>query len=248
MLDSIGDVRTIVVDNASLDGTLAALRRHDVEVIANAENRMLSPAWAQGLERSDADYVALVNPDCEILTKGWADKLEAFLEAHPDVAIVAPRLLDPDGAVQFSCHEFRSKAWAISQVMLLPGIRAKLGRPKEWRWEPGWPRDTLRDIDVLSGAFLVIRRSALDAIGGIDQGFTLYWEEDDLCLRARRAGYRNVLHPEVEVIHAWAQSTRQVDSSVLEPHIRNGFDRYFAKHHGRAFATSLRAIRKLTRR
>lgn len=244
LLGSVGDVRTIVVDNASADGTLAALARHDVEVIANNDNRYLSPAWNQGLELSDAPYVVLLNPDCEILTPGWDKTLAAFFEAHPDVGIIGPRLVREDGSPYLTGWPFHTKRWFLSLALHINVIRERLHRPKEWRWEPEWQRDTQRDVDVVEGACMVIRREMLDRIGGVDEGFQFFYEEDDLCFRARRAGYRVVFDPEVEIIHASGASRETVDPASYYQHIEDGFYRLAEKQQGRVFALLVRAIRR----
>lgn len=247
LIPSIGDARTIVVDNASTDGTLRALERYDVEVIANTENRYLSPAWNQALARSSAPYVVLLNPDCEVLTPGWTDKIVALFEEQRDIGIIGVRLLDLDGTVSYHAGAFRSKWWALSQALYIPAIRARLHITKDPRWNPTWERDTFREVDVVSGACLAIRREMLERIGGIDEGFLLYWEENDLCIRSQRAGYRTVLLPDVEIAHAIGASVQQVDPLALKPIMEASLDRYFSKHHGRWFAALVHAIRATMR-
>jgi len=244
LLPTLGDVRTIVVDNASTDGTRDAMRRHDVELIENTENRYLSPAWQQGLERSRSRYVTLLNPDCEVDTPGWADELTAYLDEHPDVGIVGPRLLNADGSVQHTVFPLATRRLAlrIAVGLLLP--------------QPVEP-DSVQDVPVVSGACLVLRRAMLDEIGGIDVDYKLYWEEGDLCFRAWRAGWRVVYDPDVTLTHAGAHATAEVDPADRSRLFTESRDHFYAKHFGRWFvglltlshwaALPYRILRRLSR-
>jgi GT2 family glycosyltransferase len=237
----------VLVDNASPDGTGSHIRdRHPwVKLIQNEQNRWLSPAINQGIRATGGRYVIIMNPDCELVTNDWVSEVVAFLDEHPSVGILGPRLLDEDGSVQFTGARAKSRSWALAQAVYLPSALAKLGRRPEWRWEPDWQRDSLRKVDQVSGACLVIRRSMLEQIGSFDEGFRLYYEEDDISLRARRAGWDVVLFPDVELIHGWAHATSRMDPSERKAVADESFFWYFTKHEGRSFGALLRAIRKV---
>jgi GT2 family glycosyltransferase len=93
-------------------------------------------------------------------------------------------------------------------------LRGRLGRAPDWRWRPEWDRSTTEPVDVVSGACMVIPRALFEALGGLDEGFRLYFEEDDLCRRVRKAGSDVLLCAEIEVMHAWAKSTSQMDPAL----------------------------------
>jgi GT2 family glycosyltransferase len=237
-----------VVDNASDDSTVAKVRERfpSVTVLANDSNRWLSPALNQGVGVGSAEVLVLMNPDCELMTDGWVDSVSAFMRSNPDVGLVGPRLLDEDGAVQFTGRADRTRLWALSQALYLPAFRTKLGFGRDWRWQPEWLRDSLRDVDVVSGACMVIRRDLLKALGGLDERFRLYYEEDDLCRRVRQEGARVVIWPGVEVMHAWAKSTSQMDPRVRAELADESFFIYCTKHFGSRFTTFLEGCRFVT--
>lgn len=202
-------VETIVVDNASSDGTVAAVREEfpGTVVVEAGANRGFGAGNNLGLRRAGGRYVLFLNPDAE-LRPGALEHLVAYLDAHPDVGIVGPRLRYPDGQVQPSRRRF-------------PPIRTLLiesAIPGHWWF--GWPSlrryylddvadDHAQDVDWLVGAALLVRRDAIDALGGFDERFFLYSEELDLGRRFRSRGWRIVFDPDAEVIHHEGKSSEQ---------------------------------------
>lgn len=241
-----GSYSVMVVDNGSPDRTGEYVRAHYpwVRLVQNPRNLWLSTAINQGIELTTGRYVIVMNPDCELVTDDWVPLIAQFLDDHPSVGILGPRLLDEDGSVQFTGARAKSRVWALSQAAYLSSALAKLGHQREWRWEPDWQRDTVRNVDQVSGACLVLRRTMLEEIGSFDASFRLYYEEDDIALRARRAGWGVVFFPGVELIHGWAHATSKMDPAERKRIADESFFRYFTKHYGRSFGWILRAIRR----
>ena len=226
----------IVVDNASADGSAAAVRARfpAAVVLENAENVGFSRANNQGLRRAQGAYALILNSDAEV-GDGCVEALAAVLDARPDVGIVGPRTRFPDGRIQLSFGPMLTPAAEWRQRRLVHGVR---------RGDPA----TLREVEALaarehepawvSGSCLLARRTAIDAIGLFDEGFFLYEEDADLCIRVRAAGWRVVFTPAAEVVHHLGSSMAQ-SAPGLEYH--RSHLRFYAKHHGWGLRLALHA-------
>lgn len=219
----------IVVDNASTDGTAEFVRREHpwARVIARGANDGLSAGVNDGVAASQGRHVLALNPDTRIDHDAIAP-LAAFLDAHPDAGVVAPRLLDADGTLQLSCRAFPGYRTALFGryallTKLLPGNR--------------YSRDYLmtdfdhgseRDVDWVSGAAMMFRRAVFDRLGGWDAGFFLFNEDVDFCRRVHDAGLRVVYEPAVSVYHEIGVSKRAPARIVIERH--KSMWRYYRKH------------------
>ncbi len=173
----------VVVDNASRDGTIAAslTARPDAIVVANAENLGFGRAVNLGMARTRRDLVLVINPDCR-LAPGAAASLVAAADRYPDAAMLAPQLVDSSCRIQPS-HD-----------VALDRRRCYGRRGREV------PEGDLC-AEFLSGAAFVIRRAAWDEVGGFDERFFLFYEDDDLCLRLRAAGHGLVLVDGATALH-----------------------------------------------
>ena len=220
---------TLVVDNASVDGSVDAVRATwpAVRIIANPRNVGFAAACNQGVLASRAPYALLLNSDAEV-RPGAVPALVALLDARPDVAVAGPRTLDEDGTVQVSFGPDLTLAGEWRQRRLLRGVRARHRGPlrhaeeaSRREAEPAW----------VSGSCMLARRAALETVGLFDEGFFLYEEDADLCLRLRRAGWRVVFTPAAEVVHRLGRSMEKAPQrSRLEYH--RSHLRYYRKHNG----------------
>lgn len=199
----------VVVDNASTDGSVSMVRRDypGVVVYANAANPGYGAAANQAVAACRSKYVLLLNSDTR-LAPGTVRALSAYLDQHPRAAIVGPRLLNPDGALQPSCysfptplHVFLEESTLIRIVRVIPGLRNGFQRT--------WSHAHSRVVPWVLGAALALRREAFEALGGFDESFFLYAEEIDLCYRMHAAGWETHFTPEASVIHVGGASTRQ---------------------------------------
>ncbi|MEN3615609.1 glycosyltransferase family 2 protein [Plantactinospora sp. ZYX-F-223] len=240
-----------VVDNASRDGTVALLAREfpAVEVIANARNVGFAAAVNQAIAGCDSDVVLLVNPDC-VLPVGTAWTLLGYLDSHPTVGIVGPRLLDHQGRVAISAHPFED----LTSV-LLSRFGGSLVPVRLRRLVSGARRRSAYDacrqpsgpasVDWLSGACLAIRRALLTELGGLDESYFMYYEDEELCLQARRRGVEVVLLPTVSATHTGGGSS--ADPNWIWPHLYRSMLHFFARHRRSTyqavrFAVLLRAL------
>lgn len=234
-----------VVDNASVDGTarLVAQRFADVRLTANTHNVGFAAAVNQALAQVSTDVVLLVNPDC-VLQDGAANALVSVVRGNADVGIVGPHLTAPDGSPQFSIHPFESWRSVIASRFggrLLPvGLRRLLsGQRRRDAYDacrasgPYAPRAP-QSVDWLSGACMAIRTSLLTRLGGLDAGYFMYYEDEDLCLRAWRGGARVLYHPTARAVHVGGASSSS-DPLVTWPHLYQSMLRFFALHRRRSY-------------
>jgi len=218
-----------LVDNASSDGSVVAVGREfpDVHVIRNLQNVGFGAANNQALRQAKGEFYLLVNSDA-FLRPGAVAALLACARAHPEAAVVGPRLLNPDGSLQMSCYRFPSPARAFFESFLLTAAMPNHPVFGDYR---AWPHDSERDVGFVIGACIFVRRSAAEVVGFFDESFFLYAEETDWCMRFRRAGWRVLFTPDARVVHVNRGSgERQSDRTFCE--FRRGQERLFRKHYG----------------
>lgn len=206
----------IVVDNASRDGTTEMVRASfpHVTLISNEDNRGFAAANNQGLRIALGRYVLLLNPDTIILDRA-IEKTLAFADQNPDIGVVGCQVLENETTIQRTCFSFPT---VLNLMLINSGLSRLLprshvfGRP-EIGW---WNRDTQRDVDVVSGMFMLVRRKAMMQVGLMDEDYFIYAEEADWCYRFWRAGWRCVFAPVAQIIHldGGSKSTRQVSAKM----------------------------------
>jgi GT2 family glycosyltransferase len=220
-----------VVDNASSDGSAAAIAAEfpQVHLVANSDNRGFAAANNQAMRLARGRYLCLANSDT-VLQGGSVERLCEYLDHHPAVGMVGPRLLWPDRTLQLSCRRFPS-LWnnlcpALGLTRLFPRTAAFSGEHMGY-----FAHDETREVPALVGAFMVIRRSALESVGTMDERFFFYCEEIDWCRRFWDAGWPVVFHSEASVIHIGrGSSCREPERFTREQLVSNCM--YWMKHHG----------------
>jgi len=242
-LDSVQGHSTIVVDNGSTDGTVAFVReRYPAVRVIEQDNRGMGGGNNTGMRAADGRYFFLLNSDAWVLRDGLA-KLVAFADAHPEAAIVGPRLLNTDGTLQRSVRG-EPTLWRLATEYLF--IR-KLA-PRSDRLNPlyvgGFGHDEVREADWLFGPALFVRREAADAVGLFDEEFFMFSEEVDWMTRFRRAGWTVLFFPGAEVVHVGGASH---GGSLYVENLR-GHLRFFDKHRGRKEAERVRRLLLLSLR
>lgn len=220
-----------VVDNASTDGSLELIGRQfpRVQIIANDCNVGFTVSNNQGARRAKGRYILFLNPDTEFVTDGLKG-LAAFMDERPEVGIVGPKLLNPDGTVQMSCRgfpTFRTALFNRSSVLtrLFPGNPFSDAYIQSAR-----DHNKSRKVDWVSGACLLAKKTMLEKIGLFDERFFIYCEDVDLCRRAYLGGWKVYYVPEARVIHYGGQggSHHLPYRMALEHH--KSMWRYYTKH------------------
>jgi N-acetylglucosaminyl-diphospho-decaprenol L-rhamnosyltransferase len=192
----------VVVDNASADESVAAVLRHpEAELLVNERNVGFAAAVNQGVRASDAPWVLLLNPDTDP-RPGSLDALLTFAEANPTHLIYGGRTLREDGAVEPSSCWGLPSVW--STICFALGLNTVFPRSRVFDPESlgRWPRDTVREVGMVTGCLLLIPRSTWEALGGLDEQFFVYGEDADLSARARALGARPIITPAAEIVHA----------------------------------------------
>jgi Predicted glycosyltransferases len=228
----------IVVDNASGDGTPEMVRADfpQVRLLALPENRGFSAGNNAGLDLATGRNVLLLNPDT-LVPDGALAACVAFLDAQPeDVGAMTCRVESTDGSLQWECSRRLITPWSeCCRALLLDRV---FKRSDLFNREPvvGWDRADTRKVECLLGAFMLIRRRALEAVGGLDEQFFLMYEDVDWCKRLRDAGFRAVFWPGARITHLGGQSWRQ-DPIATYANTHASAVLYFRKHHPRAVGT-----------
>jgi len=211
----------IVVDNASRDGTVEMLRAEfpAVRVIVNATNVGFAKAMNQALRVSQGRYALLLNNDTVVLSNAL-DRLVAFVDAHAEIGICGPKILNRDGTLQKQCRRSYATPWDL--FCYFSGLSTLFPRsPLFARYLMTYrDEDETHPADAISGACMLIRRAVLEQIGWLDERFFAYQEDTDYCLRAQRAGWRVYYYPEAQIIHYASQGGSRVDPfrSIWEWH------------------------------
>jgi len=201
--------RIIVVDNASTDGSAAAVRDAfpDVELIALEENIGFARANNLAVRRCTEEFVLLLNPDTVVLD-GAIDRLLRFTADRPGAGIWGGRTRFADGSLNPASCWARMTPWSVTCRVL--GLTRAFPRRTVFNPEAmgGWDRAQERSVDIVSGCFFLVRRSVWDRLAGFDESFFMYGEEADLCLRARRIGCSPAVTPDAEIVHYGGASER----------------------------------------
>jgi GT2 family glycosyltransferase len=230
-------LEAIVVENAGGDGSVEMLRAAfpEVRLLEPGANLGFARANNLGLAAARAPYALLINPDARIAPDSLA-ALVALLDARADVAAVGPRTRNADGTIQVSFGPALTPLGEWRQRRLVAGVRAR--RPEALaRAEALASRE--HEPDWVSASCLLARCAALAAVGGFDEGFFLYEEDVDLCVRLRRAGWRVVFTPAAEVIHRLGHSMASEPFRARLEYRRSHL-RYYRKHNGVLGTTLLR--------
>jgi len=227
------DWRAVVVDNASVDGSEAAALAagERVALVRAGTNLGFATAVNQGARAVAGDVLLLLNPDCR-LEAGCVEPLLADLADHPECGVVAPNVVNEDGSPQGN---------ARGDPTLLTGV---FGRSSALRRAfPGAPparsnvvlpsavggdRPSVT-VDWVAGSCLLARREAFDAVGGLDGGYFLYWEDADFCRRVRGAGWTIRFRADTRVTHVGGRSASTSAARALREFHRSAY-RYYTRH------------------
>jgi N-acetylglucosaminyl-diphospho-decaprenol L-rhamnosyltransferase len=223
---------TIVVDNASADGSAARLRADPaIQLIANETNRGFGAAINQAAKATPAPLLWILNPDCRVLP-GAFRALSGVLERHPECAVAAPQLLNADGSVQASA---RGEPGAWTGLFGRHGLLTKFF-PRAAAARKNLPAADLvasgvesAAVDWVMGAAMLVRREPFDRIGGFDERYFLYWEDADLCRRLRDAGFTTRYVPAARVRHPGGASAKTVSRLAIRAFHDSAY-RYYATH------------------
>ena len=230
-----GDIgyEIIVIDNASIDGSAEMVKNDFQQVILmeNSDNRGFATANNQGMAVAKGRYMLLLNSDTVVLDNAIANIVN-FADENPQIAVTGCRVLNPDRTLQRTCFMFPSVLNMLLSSTYLYKLFPKnrfFGR-EQMTW---WNRNDVRQVDVVTGCFMLVRRKAIDQVGMMDEQFFMYSEETDWCYRFREKNWKVMFAPVGQIIHFGGQSTAQKPVAMIVQ-LRLSILKFMKKHYCRS--------------
>ena len=233
-------IQTIVVDNASRDGSADMVEAEFpwVRLIRSATNLGFAAANNVGFGIAAGRYIVLLNPDAEIAGDALSRAIEN-MDQRPEVGLAGGRLINRGGADEPSARRFPS---IVNEVLVISGLASRFAKSRIFgRFDRTWADPAqAAAVDWVPGAFAIIRGDALRAVGPFDERFFLYYEEVDLCRRLKACGWQIWYWPDVVVRHLGGESSKTVENAEISSsgaqlvlwRMRSAL-LYYRKHHGR---------------
>ncbi len=220
----------IIVDNASEDDSVVFLKKEysGITIIENPKNEGFGSACNIGAEKASGDYLLFLNPDT-VLQEDIITPLVQYLSVHPDVGIVGPKFVHDDGTHQLSCGKLPSITREALDKFLYSLARLKFSPVENWL-----TRKYSKAIKVewVTGAALMIRAHVFHSLSGFDETMFMYFEDKDLCKRARDLRWGVWFVPHVTVMHYLGKSSSGTNNARLRAIYRASQKYYYKKHHG----------------
>ena len=234
------ELEVLVVDNASTDasGPMVRERFPQVSLIGNQTNVGFARANNQAIQRCQGRYVLLLNSDTQVIGNAL-EVMEAFMERHPRAGAAGARLLNADGTLQPSCHPMLTPAREFWRLIFLDHLLHRATYGTEF-WKSSQPRQ----VEVIKGACLMLRREALSEVGLLDESYFMYTEEMDLCFRLARAGWQLWWVPAAQIIHYGEASSRQAAQAMYIQLYRSKIQ-FYRKFGGETRATLFKWLVRL---
>jgi GT2 family glycosyltransferase len=226
-----GTMEVFVVDNGSEDGSPELIRRvlPQAVLIEVGANLGFAKAANLGWRHAQGEYVLFLNPDT-LVPAGTLGQALTYLRSQPGVGVLGVKLLNPDGSLQVSCWNFLSlTTLLLDNLLRLPLVSRSLAGRYLYRL---WNHDETREVDWISGAFMLFRRSVLEEVGGFDEDYFMYSEDMDLCYRVRQRGYPVVYYPATSIVHYGNRSGEKKWAEGREAEIVRSELIFLFKHRG----------------
>ena len=208
----------IVVDNASIDGSVEMLQTEfvGIKVIQNKENLFFTRAHNQALRISNGRYLMILNSDTIILENTF-DKMVRFMDEHSEAGACGPKLLNADFSLQKS----------VAQFPTFPNNYIK-----KQRFYFDLELNKTIEVDSVGGSCIILKREVVEKVGLLDEKFLAYWEEIDWCKRIVDAGYKVYYFPEAQLVHFWQVTMSKLGKEKKEKIFYNSMVYYYKKHYG----------------
>jgi len=232
LIDETAKLKTkiIVVDNGSSDGSAEMIKKDfpDIDLVRNGTNLGFSKANNLGILRSTGNYVCLVNSDV-VLEPGCIDRLYTYMQTHPSVGILGPKMLDRDYELQTSYGNFPNLRSSLVRALALDIL---LWNPLLKRVLPQHRPQGAQRVDFLVGCFLMVRRTALKTVGLLDEQFFIYAEDKDWCKRFWQVGSEVVYLDSAKAIH-YGGASSEAEPTRFNIEMMKANLQYWKKHHSR---------------
>jgi GT2 family glycosyltransferase len=225
------DLEILVVDNASTDGARDAIaaRFPRTRIETRGRRRSLAANLNHGASATSLPYLMLCNPDL-IFSPDAIERLACVLDERPQAAVAAPRLVGPDGGFRASARRWYTLRTLCAlrgpwraRARSLPSVRAS--------FYDDWDMASARSVDWVPSPAILVRRSAFERVGGMDESFPLYFTDVDLCLRLHRSGFEIDCEPAARVVHLERRESAAVLSRASRAHV-TALLRFVWKHRG----------------
>lgn len=232
----------IFFDNGSTDGSLEFLRqacfkKANLKLIESKTNTGFCYASNEAAKQAESEYLVFLNPDTVIKTKNL-NILLTFVKEKADydgrMGACGVKTFNNDGTLQFSCRTFPTIARQFFESFFLAGLfkKSKIFGSYFMTW---WDHKSFREVDWVSGSFLLVRKELFFRINGFDEDYFMYSEDTDLCLRLKKEGFRNCYFPDFEIVHLDSAIAGR-DFKGRETGIWKSRKLYFEKNHSRIHA------------
>lgn len=226
-------LEVIIVDNDSKDNSrkLISSEYPQVQWVQNTENVGFAKANNQAMKIAKGQYIMLLNNDTVVLDKAL-DKLVQFLDKNPETAAAGPRILNADKSLQLSCRRglpnaVNSIGYFSKLYKVFPNNKALGGYAMTYISDKA-----SHEVECLSGAAMVVRKTVIDKIGGLDENFFMHFEDVDFCLRIGKLGYKLFYVHDSEIIHLKGQSSKLRSKKVIED-FNNSLLYYYKKNYSK---------------
>jgi len=244
----------IVIDNASTDGSISMVKCEfpKITLLENKENLGFGKANNQGMRIAGGKYIMLLNSDT-IVKPTAINKMVEFMEKHPDIGLLGPRLLNDDSSIQPSVSTFPNLWYVFLRMFRLRQLKrifpSKLFKNIAISGILGYTiksyfqseEDNPLEVDFVSGACMLIRKEVIEKVRMFDENFFMYVEDLDFCKRIKKAGWEICYYPLAEVIHLGGKSSGGTFRDY-SPVSYQSLYYYFRKHHGRTYEFMVRFI------
>jgi GT2 family glycosyltransferase len=225
------ECEVIVIDNASRDGSVEMIKNFfpQVILIENPINRGFAAANNQGIRVAKGEYMLLLNSDTILLDNAVKKSVE-FADSHERAGIVGCRVLNRDGTLQPTCFMFPSLLNLVLLVSCLNKLfyRSRFFGREQMTW---WDRMDEREVDVVTGCFMLVRREGVRDVGLLDEQYFMYGEETDWCYRFKKKNWKVFYTPVPEIVHIGGCSSSHIKPKMILQ-LRGSILLFFKKHYG----------------
>jgi len=232
----------LVVDNCSTDGSPEMVEKFfpQVRLIRNSENIGFAKANNQAICASVGRYILLLNPDTVVLDKALV-RMVSFLDKHPDIGALGCKILTENGQIDFRGGRRFPTLWSEFCVhsglaALFPAAELFGGYLMSY-----WDHEDSREVDLLTGACMMVRREVVHQVGLLDEDFFMYAEDVEWCYRIKKAGWKIFYYADAVIVHLGEQSVKLVKIPMSIEGLRS-MNLFFAKHHGQLVAWIYRGL------
>lgn len=230
----------IVIDNASNDGSAEMLLEEfpSVHLLVNPSRQGYGYSHNRGIEAAKGEFVLVFNEDMIVLPNAL-DKMVERVQKDPMIGALGCKLLNSDGSLQHSCFKFRSLGQEVFETFLPRNVIFPNSRKRGKMYF--WDHSKEMEVDIIMGCCMLIPRRVIDEVGVFDTQFFIYSEEDDLCKRIKKQGYKVVFTPEAQIIHIGGQTSKAM-SVKMSLVMAESKIKYVKKHHGRLAGSLFRVL------